>query len=220
MTAPASLLSLLELAHLSDCWTLTPADVAGAERIVTEALGRVGLWLPADSDDPWIEQLETCRQLRPEVSGDPVIDTLNQLGNIAPLGYDPVGYGAIAYPSATPLVSAVAPAALRDSRSVIVTGAIGYLTTVTYRGGWTASSLPFAVKAAIARLAAALNPYSGSENFAGSFPAGAQSVSVGDISVSFASGSVATAEGRGSTIDGLVPGLWPSIKRYRHKGQP
>lgn len=90
---------------------------------------------------------------------------------------------------------------------VVMIGVPGYIkprATVTYTGGFDASTLPVALAHAIYDLAGAVLSRS-----AVSVPAGATSVSVGDVSISFASGD----EG----LDTYVPGLIDRIGRYRNR---
>lgn len=79
------------------------------------------------------------------------------------------------------------------------------LATVTYAGGWTATTVPLAVERAIAFIATALlNPG------ASGVPAGATSISLGGVSVSFGGGTGPT-----DPIDDLWPSATRSLTMWR-----
>lgn len=81
----------------------------------------------------------------------------------------------------------------------------------TYTGGYAAAALPFPIRRGIARLARAiiLGP---SAQAGGPRPAGASSVSMGDISVSYAARAALT--GAAYVVDELVPGLVFGLREY------
>jgi len=78
---------------------------------------------------------------------------------------------------------------------------VPYRLDVTYTGGWTADTLPSRIERAIVATAKAfLAP-------ASQAPAGALQVTVGDAHVQYAK----------PTDADLPPGVWESIKGYRHR---
>lgn len=80
----------------------------------------------------------------------------------------------------------------------------GY-STVTYTGGFTASTLPVTIRQAIVKLAHSLPlQYTSSVR-----PGGASSVGVGDVRMSW------RAEDTASVLDQFVPGLSKLLKGYR-----
>lgn len=116
------------------------------------------------------------------------------------------------YPDAWPLVSADLQI---EGRALLggtpdVTVFIGYFpgpapprATVTWTGGYDATTLPRTLRNAVYDLAEAV----GSDP--SPVPVGALSASVGDVSVTF-------AEPTGG-LDGLVPGLSDAVRKYRNR---
>lgn len=81
--------------------------------------------------------------------------------------------------------------------------------TVVYLGGWDADTIPYTLRRGICYLARAI----GAAPPATPLPPGATSLSLGDASISLA--TPGDADGAGAVIDGLVPGLTATFRRYR-----
>lgn len=216
---PASPLDPDQLHTLVGSTAFGPGEIELAEGLVGEALNR-DLWLPGDDDDPWVDELEVLR-MPPLASCDPVIGSWDE----PPLGYDPVGFGALVYPRSTPVMSVTADqgASLRDSQSVVVSSAVGTVVQLSYKGGWTAATVPWAVKLLIARISLAFTQL-GSQSTTTQVVTelslvGASSVKVGDVAVTLRDPSTATTatSGAAAVIDSLVPNGCSTIGRLRHR---
>jgi hypothetical protein len=123
------------------------------------------------------------------------------------------GYGGIVKLPAWPISSVSDPAdgqIVNSARAVFVGTPVGYPITVTYRGGWTADTVPFMIEVAIAHLAAADTPDS-----AEGLPVGVTSVRLGDAAIGLDPALVAAKAGPAVDLDGLVPGIERKIKRWR-----
>jgi hypothetical protein len=133
------------------------------------------------------------------------------------LASDPYGWtGWLAYPRSTPIMSVPADSAYRIEDDVTLSGVQPATTpfwtwsesyrphaTITWTGGYTSSTLPKKLEAAICDLAhALLTP--------AAVPVGATSIRVGDVAVTYSGSS-------DSGLDVYVPGLWERIRRYRHR---
>jgi hypothetical protein len=80
----------------------------------------------------------------------------------------------------------------------------GLRATVTYTGGLTHDTFPKKLRRLVCRLTlATANPGTG-------IPAGAQSASVGDVSVSFEAGTIMPGE-----LDALLPGTYRALDGFR-----
>lgn len=75
--------------------------------------------------------------------------------------------------------------------------------SVTYVGGWTQDTLPFDLREAIIRVAAA-----SLSSMSQMIPEGATSLHTGDVSVGFSAPRESTP---------LSTSIWSSIKKYRHR---
>jgi hypothetical protein len=138
----------------------------------------------------------------------------------------------LAYPKAVPLASGPASANYR----IVEYNAVGYLTVgghpqitewvperrtgylvdqptraVTYTGGWTAGSAPFALLRTIARLAYRLAHPAPLEGNA----AGASSVKVGDLAVTWANGAPGGEAAGRELLDAYAPGAADALAQYR-----
>lgn len=82
---------------------------------------------------------------------------------------------------------------------------MGQYQTVTYRGAFTHATLPPGLRRVLCHVAFALENGGSS-----SIPAGAQSVSVGDVSIAFRGDA-----NSGSELDSLLPGTSAGIRKWR-----
>lgn len=122
-------------------------------------------------------------------------------------GWGLFGGGSVAYPAATPVVSATG---LRVEGNAVIGAASSWLSwqdgadryaDITYLGGWTAETLPEPIVEAICSLARAAGQPS-------PVPAGATSVRNGDVAVTFA------ARAAGAQLDPAVTAaLRPYVRR-------